>query len=152
MRYLDLRKTDTENGPGFRVTLFVSGCEFKCVGCWNPRSWNPRNGELYTEQTETEILDALAEPYVSGLSVLGGEPFLDGNWQVLETLLRKVTKSVWLWTGYTLEELQLDNERTRVLPYIHTLIDGQFEIDNRDLTLPYCGSTNQRVIQLEHTN
>ena len=144
-----LNECDVSNGPGFRVSLFVSGCEFKCKGCWNPSSWNPLNGEFYTEHVESEILDAMSKDHISGLSLLGGEPFLDGNYQTLEHLLRRVTKSVWLWTGYTYEDLLLDPDRSRVLQYVDVLVDGQFEIDKRDLTLPYCGSTNQRVLTLK---
>lgn len=149
MRYLSVNDCDVSNGPGVRVSLFVSGCDFKCVGCWNPRSWNHRNGDEYTAEVESGILAALERDYIAGLSVLGGEPLHENNVDAVLGLVQQVNKPVWMWTGYTLEEAQEDPRRAKVLKYVDTLVDGQFVLAERDLTLDWRGSRNQRVIRLD---
>ena len=147
MRYCGLNKEDTVNGPGVRVSLFVSGCRNHCPGCFNPETWDFEHGEAYTQQTEKEIIEAINAPYISGLSLLGGDPFEPENEAALLPLVQKVRatgKTVWCWTGYTLEQLK---DRP-LLKYIDVLIDGPFIQNQKDLSLPYAGSRNQRVIQL----
>lgn len=148
MKYLSLNNCDVSNGPGFRVSLFVSGCHFKCNGCWNPRSWNPQNGNEYTSETEDEILSALDQPYISGFSLLGGEPLETYNLESVKSLLKRVQKPVWMWTGFTFESLLDDDLRRPVLDYVDILIDGQYIQEQRDLTLQWRGSRNQRVINV----
>ena len=147
MKYCGLNKEDTVNGPGLRVSLFVSGCRNHCPGCFNPETWDFEHGEAYTQQTEKEIIEAINAPYISGLSLLGGDPFEPENEAALLPLVQKVRatgKTVWCWTGYTLEQLK---DRP-LLKYIDVLIDGPFIQNQKDLSLPYAGSRNQRVIQL----
>ena len=147
MRYCGLNKEDTVNGPGVRVSLFVSGCRNHCPGCFNPETWSFDHGELYTQQTEKEIIEAVSAPYISGLSLLGGDPFEPENEAILLSLAQKVKamgKTVWCWTGYLHENLK---DRP-LLHFIDVLVDGPFLLDQRDLSLPYAGSRNQRVIQL----
>lgn len=147
MKYCGLNKEDTVNGPGIRVSLFVSGCRNHCAGCFNPETWDFEHGEAYTQQTEKEIIEAVNAPYISGLSLLGGDPFEPENENALLTLAQQVKaagKTVWCWTGYTLE--QLDDHP--LLKYIDVLVDGPFIQNQKDLSLPYAGSRNQRVIIL----
>ena len=147
MRYCGLNKEDTVNGPGVRVSLFVSGCRNHCPGCFNPETWDFEHGETYTWQTEKEIIEAVSAPYISGLSLLGGDPFEPENEAALLPLVQKVSangKTVWCWTGYTLEQLK---DRP-LLKYLDVLVDGPFIQNQKDLSLPYAGSRNQRVIQL----
>lgn len=147
MKYCGLNKEDTVNGPGVRVSLFVSGCRNHCPGCFNPETWDFEHGEAYTQQTEKEIIEAINAPYISGLSLLGGDPFEPENEAALIPLVQKVRatgKTVWCWTGYTLEQLK---DRP-LLKYIDVLIDGPFIQNQKDLSLPYAGSKNQRVIKL----
>lgn len=147
MRYSRLNKEDTVNGPGVRVSLFVSGCRNHCAGCFNPETWEFEHGEAYTEQTEKEIIEAVSAPYISGLSLLGGDPFEPENEAALIPLVKAVRamgKTVWCWTGYTLEQLK----GRPMLSFIDVLVDGPFIEAKKDLSLLYAGSRNQRVIQL----
>ena len=147
MRYCGLNKEDTVNGPGVRVSLFVSGCRNHCPSCFNPETWDFEHGETYTEQTEKEIIEAVKAPYISGLSLLGGDPFEPENEAALIPLVQKVRatgKTVWCWTGYTLDQLK---DRP-LLNYIDVLVDGPFIEAEKDLSLQYAGSRNQRIIAL----
>ena len=147
MRYCGLNKEDTVNGPGVRVSLFVSGCRNHCPGCFNPETWDFEHGETYTWQTEKEIIEAVSAPYISGLSLLGGDPFEPENEAALLPLVQKVSangKTVWCWTGYTLEQLK---DRP-LLKYLDVLVDGPYIETEKDLSLQYAGSRNQRIISL----
>lgn len=149
MRFMQYNKLDTANGPGFRSSLFVSGCELKCLGCWNPESWNPRMGQDFTQEVEDQIVSDVSDPNCSGLSILGGDVFFEDNFRSLYSLVSRVSalpsKTIWCWTGYLLEDLITSPERVDFLSKVDTLVDGPFEQDKRDLTLQYRGSRNQRV-------
>lgn len=149
MRYMQYNKLDTANGPGFRSSLFVSGCAIKCLGCWNPESWNPRIGEEYSQSIEDQIVQDVSDPNCAGLSILGGDVFFEENFITLTSLVSRVSelpgKTIWCWTGYLLEDLLKSEERVDFLSKIDTLVDGPFEQDKRDLTIQYRGSHNQRV-------
>lgn len=146
MNYVGLNFYDTANGDGIRVSLFVSGCRMHCKGCFNQESWSFYAGEPFTEETKAKIIDALGHDYVSGFSLLGGEPFEPEHEAVLDDLLKtiKVTypdKTIWAWTGKTLYRVQ----DSPLLQYIDVLVDGPYIEALADKTLKYRGSSNQEI-------
>ena len=161
MNYAAIKKYDVANGIGVRVSLFVSGCTHRCKGCFNAEAWDFAYGQPYTEATEEEILTALSHEYIAGLSLLGGEPFEPQNQRALLPLLRKFRerypqKSVWCYSGYTLETDILAGrahcEATdEMLSYIDILVDGEFVEEKKDLKLRFRGSSNQRIIDVKRT-
>ena len=162
MSYGEIKKTDIANGTGVRVSLFVSGCRHHCKGCFNQVTWEFDYGQKYTKETEQEVLDALAPDYIAGLSLLGGEPFEPENQRELVKLLKKVKeqypkKNVWVYSGYLLDEDLLKESKTRcevtdeMLSYIDVLVDGEFVLDKKDLSLKFRGSANQRIINVPET-
>lgn len=159
MNYGVIKKYDIANGTGVRVSLFVSGCRHHCKGCFNAVAWDFDYGPPYTEETEAEVLDALAPDYIEGLSLLGGEPFEPENQQVLVNLLRKVRsqypdKNVWCYTGYLYDVDLIPGGKVctdvtkEMLSYIDVLVDGEFIEAEKDLTLEFRGSRNQRILKL----
>ncbi|WP_062520345.1 anaerobic ribonucleoside-triphosphate reductase activating protein [Demequina silvatica] len=138
------------DGEGVRCSLYVAGCLFACEGCFNEDAWSFRCGEPYTLELESRILEDLAHPAIQGVSLLGGEPFL--NTGTCLSLVRRLRaelpgKDVWCWSGYTFEELAEESEDKRaLLALVDVLVDGPFDLASRDLTLPFRGSRNQRVI------
>ena len=158
MNYGNIKKYDIADGPGVRVSLFVSGCRHHCKGCFNPETWDFAHGEPYTEKTEKEILEALKPGYIAGFTVLGGEPFEPENQVVLKGLLAKIKntypeKDIWCYSGYTYEQLlkraETEPDVTALLNVVDVLVDGPFLIVERDLELLYRGSRNQRLIDLK---
>ena len=161
MFYGAIKKTDIANGPGVRVALFVSGCRNCCKGCFNQDTWDFCYGKEFTAATEKEILEALNPPFISGLSLLGGEPFEEENQCALAPFLERVRaafpqKNIWCYTGYVLErDLLPENGRKRtpftmrMLACIDMLVDGPFEESLRDITLQFRGSSNQRILQVK---
>ena len=161
LNYQKINAFDIANGKGIRVSLFVSGCKFHCKGCFNSQAWDFNSGYPFTEKEEQLILERLKHPDFKGLSILGGDPF----WQDDEGLkqlislcekVHKLGKDVWIWTGFTWEEL-INNENKLVLSLVKTcdyLIDGRFVEKEKDLSVPWRGSTNQRIIDvaLEYQN
>ena len=159
MNYAVIKKTDTANGPGVRVSLFVSGCTHHCKGCFNSETWDFNYGMPYTEETENEIIDALSPAYIRGLSLLGGEPLEPANRTVLLGLLKRVRslyphKDVWCYTGYDFEKDLLEwmeEGRTDVeelLSLIDVLVDGEFVEEKKNLRLAFRGSENQRLLDV----
>lgn len=157
MNYATLRTHDVANGPGVRVSLFVSGCTHHCPGCFNAEAWDFQYGSPYGAEVEEAIITALSPAYVKGFSLLGGEPFEPCNQAVLVGLLERIKreypqKTVWCYSGYDFERdisaLRLgDGEITkRMLACIDVLVDGRFEQDKKDLSLRFRGSSNQRII------
>lgn len=152
MRYNTIRQLDIANGPGCRVSLFVQGCSFNCPGCFNTVAKDFEGGKEFTEDTMQLLLE-LAEPsHVSGLSILGGEPLHPRNRTDVLKLAREFKKvypekTIWLWTGYLIEEVFED----LVESDIDVIVDGRFVEDLKDLRLKYRGSSNQRVIDLKET-
>ena len=149
MNYSKIIPLDVANGPGWRVSLFVSGCRRGCKGCFNQEAWDFNYGQEFTWDTLHEIERALRSKYISGLSILGGDPFEPENREWVETLCAYVKhncpgKSVWVWTGYSWEDVS----EFSVMKYIDVLVDGRFEEDKKDLRLKYRGSWNQRVIDM----
>ncbi|MEG1991965.1 MAG: anaerobic ribonucleoside-triphosphate reductase activating protein [Acetivibrio sp.] len=162
MNYAAIKKTDVANGPGLRVSLFVSGCTHHCRECFNKEAWDFDYGDLFTEETIETILKNLNHDYIAGLSLLGGEPFEQKNQQGLLPLLRRVKeefpqKDIWCYTGYDLEKevkgymVEEWKETKEMLSYIDILVDGKFEVENKDLSLRFRGSTNQRIIKLQES-
>lgn len=159
MNYGAIKKYDIANGTGVRVSLFVSGCRHHCKGCFNAVAWDFNYGELYTQETEQEILDALAPNYIQGLSLLGGEPFEPENQQELIHLLRRVRESypqkdIWCYSGYLYDVDLIPGGKVHtdvteeMLSYIDVLVDGEFVEAEKDLTLEFRGSRNQRILYL----
>lgn len=161
MYVAEIKKFDIANGLGVRVSVFVSGCRHRCPGCFNEIAWEFDYGKEYTPDIENEIIDALRPDYIEGLSLLGGEPFEPENQPALLGLLRRVrkelpAKNVWVYSGFTLEEL-LGESRARteytdeMLSLIDVLVDGRFIYAEKDITLRFRGSRNQRILDIPAT-
>ena len=149
MHYSAINKLDMANGPGWRVSLFVSGCRNRCKGCFNPETWDFKYGKVFDIEALHELLRALDNPNVTGLSILGGDPFEPENRAVVEEICEKVRawrpdRDIWVWTGYDYEKLK----DSSVMWNIDFLVDGKFEEDKKDLRLKWRGSSNQRVIDV----
>lgn len=157
MNYAKINKHDVANGPGVRVTIWVTGCGFRCPGCFNKEAWNPNFGTPFTEKTLEEILKALEPNNISGLTILGGEPLFPTNILAVSDLCRKVkekygnTKSIWMWTGNMWDYVLKLNFQYHFLENIDVVVDGLFDNEKKDLRLKYAGSTNQRVIKVQET-
>ena len=155
MRITQIRKTDVANGTGIRVTIFVAGCTHRCAGCFNREYFSFEAGELVTEEMMDQIISMSQKDYIEGLSVLGGEPLQQVFDKTLVTLLKRfkqeVGKSIWLYTGYTYEEAIQRQERLDILSYCDVLVDGKFEITQKDLRLKFRGSRNQRIIDVQRS-
>ncbi len=160
MNYGNIKKTDISNGLGIRVSLFVSGCTHHCKGCFNEETWDFTFGKPFTEETETEIMEALSQDYINGLSLLGGEPFEQQNQRVLLPFIKKVKnlfpeKDIWCYTGYTFDTDLLGDSRAKcectdeMLKNIDVLVDGEFIEELKDISLQFCGSANQRIIDVK---
>lgn len=150
MNYHRINKHDVANGEGIRVSLFVAGCPIHCDGCFNSHMWSYGSGEPFTEEQVEEILEACEPDHISGLSILGGEPFAGPNLPETSYLARRFKsrfpdKTLWCWTGYRFDQLIFAD----LINYTDVLVDGQFENDKKDLRLRWCGSTNQRVIDVK---
>ena len=159
MNYADIKQFDAANGPGVRVSVFVSGCTHQCPGCFNEEAWDFNYGKPFTEETIEEVVGYLSASYYQGLTLLGGEPFEHSNQQGLLPLLRRVRaeypdKSIWCFSGYDFEKdimgrmYQEWPETKEMLSYIDVLVDGQFVDELRDISLQFRGSSNQRIIRL----
>ncbi|MGX6961627.1 anaerobic ribonucleoside-triphosphate reductase activating protein [Vagococcus xieshaowenii] len=151
--YADYKPFNFVDGEGVRCSLYVSGCLFACEGCYNKAVQSFRYGQPYSEAVETRILADLSQPYCQGLTLLGGEPFL--NTGICLPLAKKVreqfghSKDIWAWSGYTFEELlQESADKLALLSEIDILVDGRFEISKKDLKLQFRGSSNQRIIDV----
>lgn len=161
MNYGAIKKRDIANGPGVRVSLFVSGCTHHCPGCFNADTWDFSYGSPFTREVEDEILEMLTPDYAAGLSLLGGEPFEPCNQRVLVPFLRRVKesyphKTVWCYSGYTLEELTGESRARcevtdEMLSMLDVLVDGEFVLAKKNIRLRFRGSENQRLIDMNAT-
>lgn len=160
MYYAEIKRVDVANGPGARVSLFVSGCNHHCEGCFNQIAWDFQYGKPFTENTVMELIEAMQPVYISGISILGGEPFEPQNQEVLLPFLKHVRsiypqKDVWCFTGFLYDSELLGESRANcvytreLLEQIDILVDGRFEANKRDLMLQFRGSSNQRVIDVK---
>lgn len=162
MNYATIKKYDVANGPGVRVSLFVSGCTHHCPGCFNPETWDFNYGNLFDSDVMNEIMKALEPSYIRGFTLLGGEPFEYKNQQGVLPLLREINnrfphKDIWCFTGYDFEKDILGDmvtkwpETSEMLSYIDVLVDGEFVESQKDLSLRFRGSSNQRLIQVQES-
>ena len=150
MRYNKIRKMDISNGPGIRVSIFMQGCTFHCKNCFNSETWDFNKGIEFTDETINTVLELCSNSHVTGLSILGGEPLHEKN--ILGTTkLSKLfkekypDKSLWIWTGNLFEDIK----EKEVLNYIDVLVDGRYKDELHDFRLKWCGSSNQRVIDVK---
>lgn len=158
MNYIKITKNDIANGPGIRVVLWVAGCEHRCKGCHNPHTWNPNGGNLYTDVVLGELLTALQKPYVKGLTFSGGDPLHKNNIRDIRDIIIRVKndypeKDIWLYTGYKVEDISNSTDqdmliRKEILSLCDVVVDGRYEESKRNILLPWCGSSNQRVIDI----
>ena len=172
MNYIKITKNDIANGPGVRVTLWVSGCDIHCKGCHNPQTWDFNTGKLFNTVVKQELFEALKQPHIQGVTFSGGHPLAQENRNEILGLIMEIhllfpEKDIWCYTGYTFEEIckQFCNERFEAefddntikytnwewLGYIDVLVDGPYIEEQRDITLPFRGSTNQRLIDVKET-
>ena len=160
MHYATIKNCDIANGPGVRVSLFVSGCTHHCKGCFNEVAWDFDYGQPFTQETIEEILNMLAPPHIAGITLLGGEPFEPQNQPALLDLLRQIKakmpeKSIWAFSGYLFEKDILagrlgPKEITQeFVSYLDVLVDGPFILEKKDLMLRFRGSSNQRLIDVK---
>ncbi len=162
MNYATIKKHDIANGPGVRVSLFVSGCSHHCPGCFNPETWDFNYGKPFDSDAINEVLQAMEPSYIHGFSLLGGEPFELKNQQGVLPLLKEIkskfpNKDIWCYTGYDFEKDILENmastwdETTEMLSYIDILVDGEFVEAKKDVSLRFRGSSNQRIIDVKES-
>ena len=162
MKYCEIKNMDVGNGPGIRVSLFVSGCKFNCKGCFNQEAQNFDYGQEFTEETKKKILEQISRPYVAGLSILGGDPL----WQSYDGMLdlaklafevRQMGKTVWIWSGFQWEDIMIKNASADSIDFARyalvllcdVFVDGRFVKKFKDLSLKWRGSRNQRVIDVQ---
>lgn len=162
MHYGEIKNCDIANGPGVRVTLFVSGCTNHCPNCFQPETWDFEYGQTFTDDTMEKLVGMLDKSYVNGLTVLGGEPMEPRNQQDLLPILKSIRdrlpqKSIWIYTGFTYEKLTDENSYCRtdatddILGIADVLVDGRFVEELKNLRLKFRGSSNQRIIDLTAT-
>lgn len=157
MHYAKIKRFDIANGVGIRTSVFVSGCSNKCKGCFNQELWDKDYGQEFTDETIKEILDSIDKPYIDGLSILGGDPLEYYNLEMVDKLIiefRKrfgFNKSIWMWTGYLLEDIVNDDRRWEVVRKLDYLVDGPFIQRKKNLKLKYRGSENQRIINIQNS-
>lgn len=159
MKYGEIKKNDIANGEGVRTSLFVSGCTHHCKECFNPDTWSFDFGEEFTKKVEDDILESLTPYWVDGLSLLGGEPFEPSNQEALYPFLQRVKKAfpqkdIWCYSGYTFEELMGNSRATTeitkdMLSLIDVLVDGEFVLELKDISLKFRGSSNQRILDVK---
>lgn len=151
MKYNKIRKMDISNGPGVRVAIFMQGCAFHCKNCFNKETWDFNEGKEFTEETVNRVLELAEKDHIVGLSILGGEPMHPVNIEGTTRLAKKFkekypNKTVWVWTGFLFDRDLKDKE---FLKYIDVLVDGQYKDELHDFRLKWCGSSNQRVIDVQ---
>lgn len=156
MNYSSIRRMDVSNGIGVGVSLFVSGCPFHCNGCFNSSTWRYDAGSEFTKDVETKFISLADRPYINRISILGGEPLADENFDAVLELLEHIrtvfgdTKEIWLYTGRTYEDI-CNHKYAKIIPLIDVLVDGRFEEDKKDPNLLFKGSSNQRLIDMNET-
>ena len=161
MNFATIKKRDIADGPGVRVSLFVSGCTHHCEGCFNEIAWDFDYGAPFTDAVQDELLEALAPDYIQGLTLLGGEPFEPQNQRALLPFLKRVRevypqKNIWCYSGYTLEQLRGESRARcevtdEMLAQLDVLVDGRFVLAKKNIRLRFRGSENQRLIDMNKT-
>lgn len=162
MNYADIKRVDVANGEGVRVSLFVSGCNHHCKGCFNECAWDFNYGNKFTDKNIDEVINYLDHDHIEGLSLLGGEPLEYINQEGILPLVKRVkerfpNKNIWCYTGFdfekdVVEKMSKNNETTKeLLNYIDVMVDGKFEEDKKNLKLKFRGSSNQRIIDVKES-
>ena len=167
MNYHNVTHDDMNNGDGLRVVLWLSGCSHHCYQCQNPQTWNPNSGIPFDNEAKQEIFNELSKDYISGITLTGGDPLYKDNLNDVLSLLNQVrlsypTKTIWLYTGYTLEQIlqpllintiptEEEEKRIDIVKMVDVLVDGPYVDAQRDVTAKWRGSTNQRVINFPET-
>ena len=154
MRFHKITYPDINNGLGCRVTLWVAGCSHHCIGCHNANTWGFKSGQVFDEEYKAELFKVLEKPYIKGITLSGGEPLdsLNDVCDLLEEIKEKhPSKDVWLFSGYTMEQIETSNKE-KVLQYIDVLVDGEFHINERDISLAFRGSRNQVIWEKNKDN
>lgn len=151
MKYHKIRKMDIANGPGVRVSIFFQGCAFHCKNCFNPETWDFNGGLDFNDSVIDEIIELCKADYITGLSILGGEPMHPNNIEGTTRLIKKFketypNKNIWAWSGFQFDDYLKDKD---VLQYLDVLVDGQFDEKLRNPNLKWRGSSNQRVIDVQ---
>lgn len=154
MRYHNITQDDMNNGDGLRVVLWVAGCEHHCKGCQNPVTWNPDDGLVFDKRAFNEIMKALEKPYVAGITFSGGDPLHPQNRGAVFSIMKAVQKrfpkkTIWVYTGYTWEQILANKYLLAAVKYTDVLVDGRFEEELKDVNYHWAGSTNQRVIDVQ---
>ncbi len=152
MRYHNITKDDMLNGAGLRVVLWVAGCSHCCKGCQNPMTWDPNGGILFDDAAKAEIFEQLEQDYISGITFSGGDPLHSANRADVKALMAEIklkypNKNIWLYTGDVWENIM----NYPLMQYVDVLVDGEFVLEERDVTLLWKGSPNQRVINVQAT-
>ena len=154
MRYASIRSLDISNGANIGIALFVQGCDRKphCKNCFNPDTWDFNGGKEWTEETKEQFIQLIDRPYIKRVSILGGEPLAGKNYLTIRNLLQDIKsrfpdKQIWLYSGYNFEHFS--REQLRTILYVDVLLDGEYIDEQRDITLAYRGSKNQRVIDIQ---
>lgn len=167
MRYAKIDNFEYTNGKGIGISLYVQGCDFHCKGCFNAETWDFNNGKEWTKDVENNFFQLIDNPHITRVSILGGEPLHDKNIRALYAILSKIKKihpdkKIWIYTGYVYENIvsktfneccshtQADDYRRSIVTQLcDVLVDGQFQIDKKDPSLAFKGSSNQRIIDVE---
>ena len=155
MNYLGIDKSSISNGPGVRVVLWVSGCSIHCKGCQNPESWDFCAGQIFDEEARQKLFDALDKPYIRGITFSGGHPLEKENQKEIYELCKEIkdkypTKDIWLYTGYNYEFI-LGKKILDIIALCDVVVDGRYIEEQRDITLKFRGSKNQRLIDVKET-
>ena len=153
MNYIKIENNSIANGIGIRVVLWVSGCEHECKECHNSQTWDLNAGFLFTNEDYQKVRDLLEQKHIEGITFSGGDPLHPNNAKTIIRLSKSLkesypNKTQWLYTGYTFEEIKDNDDKKDILNTIDVLVDGKFVIDLKNISLPYCGSSNQRVIDV----
>jgi len=152
MNYAQMRKYDTANGPGIRSTLFVSGCTHHCPGCFNQDFQKFNYGQKWTDDAADAFIDMISDPQIKGITILGGEPMDQVHDDDLLNLVRRIKKEIgkdlWIYSGYTFEQIIAHEKRKKILSFCDVLVDGLFVEELKDLRLKFRGSSNQRIVDV----
>ena len=152
MRIFDITSCDVNNGEGFRVTLWVAGCTHHCKGCQNAETWDFQGGQPFGQEAHDYLLAELAKPYIQGITFSGGDPLCspeDVTALAKEIKEKFPQKDIWVYTGFTFEEIEADPKLSQILPYADVIVDGPYVQALRDVTLAFRGSRNQRILWLK---
>lgn len=154
MKYHNITKDDMNNGDGLRVVLWVSGCEHHCKGCQNPMTWDEKDGLKFGIRERKEIYRELNKKHINGITFSGGDPLMGVNKGTVYLLCKDIkakfhNKTIWIYTGYTWEQILEDKRMMVIMQYVDVLVDGKFVEELKDVNYPWAGSTNQRVIDVQ---